>query len=70
MIICVCRKISDGDLKNFAATAPNLQKCWIAVSTQMRGKPPVCNNGQGRCLEFGQNCLNALHENAPTADVK
>lgn len=61
MIVCSCRNISESTVKGHLENRPpDLKLCWIAVSTEISGRPPVCKDGQGHCHEFGQNLVELL----------
>lgn len=64
MIVCNCRRISESDVAgHIALKTPDLNACWVAVSTQISGKPPICKDGKGHCHEYGQSLVDTLHAN-------
>lgn len=66
MIICVCRQISESHVEQHFANVPEIRRDWIAISTDISGKAPICNNGQGCCQEYGQGLVDLLTD-APAA---
>ena len=50
MYICICRAITDGQIKARLDDTPELSKDWAEVSRCISGEPVNC----GACIQSGQ----------------